>query len=129
MRLNLLIQFQVVFTFKKCVYISSSQMPLLLCPELSFMYYSLFLFTDISMGFGSRKEMYACALSAILNKSSYCIFGHLCDFFLILLPYFQAKDSLKLPLRASHRTTQARLNFYLTALKIFETSFISSYPL
>lgn len=81
---HLLIQFQVFFTFKKFVPISSSQMPILLHPVLSLIYYSPFLFSDISMGFGSRKEMYGCALSAILNKNSHCIFGYLCDFFLIL---------------------------------------------
>lgn len=53
---NLLIQFQAFFTFKKFIYISSSRIPPPSHPILSLVYYSLFLFSDISMGFGSRKE-------------------------------------------------------------------------
>ena len=92
---------------KKCVYISSSQMPLLLHRGPPLIYCSLFLFIDISMGFGSGKEMYACALAAILRKNSHCISGHLCDLFLI----FRQKPPYNFHLWASHWITQTRLSF------------------
>ena len=82
MRLNLLIEFQVVFTSEQCVSISSFPVPLPLCPGLSFVCYFLSLLTDITMGFEGQKEMHVCALSAILNKNSHCLFAHLCESFI-----------------------------------------------
>lgn len=80
---NLLIKGQAFFTLKKFVYISSSQIPFPLHPVTVInLLFSVSPYC-ISMGFGSKNEMYVCALSAIFNKNFYCLFRHLCDFFFL----------------------------------------------